>query len=660
MIRLRSKALAKNSRKVGAPLSVSPLSRGKVALALASLVSIQNSALAQTPPALPSPAEGKEISQSLPAVKPTTQSKKIPGVSGTVQIRKPFKLFAQANLIHHLSFRDTPVREVISEIARRGNLNIIIDKSVNGKITGELTDVTLNEAMDSVLAAAGLESRTLDNSTVIVGTLQAMVQLGLNRPIARAFKLSYAHPFDVAQILQASIFNRGFIPDFKDRSKTATKGDGGAGGGGGSDADDISVESEYETQVSRDQQPKTMRGSSREQVQEGVGFNNAAVDPGTQQVRQMQEISADYIVQPNDGGTIVIPDSKGRQVIVVGTEQDVLIAEEAIRMIDRRPKQVHIQASLVELTNQGVRLLGSTFNIQGQGVSASIMGNSAAPLLSFLPGLGSPVNGSGIPNPTNPSIPFTGNAVTPTNAGTAFTGLVGSLLPTVFPSIAGVQPVPSSASGFDFLTLGGSGGGAANIATMPTAVNLNLQLLLQTNKAKVIANPSLVVVDNTEALITIANEVVHKVTSTVSLGVVTTNVELAKAGIFLNVLPKVTEDGFVRVRIRPQVSTPLGAPQTFGAGANQTTVTLLNVRDIITQEIRIKDGQTITIGGLFTEQEAAILSKVPYFAEMPVLGAFFRTTFKGRNRTELMLLITPKIVEEDPTQLSETGSSPTL
>lgn len=674
MLRRSFSPRAKSLKKMLAPFLVSladarntcetksiSISSKTVIAALAIAASTIPPAIAQATPSLPeaTSADGKQLAQSLPAVKPTSQLKRTPSVTGTVQIRKPFKLFVQSNLIHHLSFRDTPVREVISEIARRGNLNIIVDKSVTGKITGELTDVTLNEAMDSVLAAAGLESRTLDSSTVIVGTLQAMVQLGLNRPVARAFKLSYAHPFDVAQILQASIFNRGYVPDFKERSKTATKGDGSAGGGGG-DGDDVTVESEFETQVSRDQQPKTMRGSSREQVQEGVGFNNAAVDPGTQQVRQLQEISADYIVQPNDGGTIIIPDSKGRQVIVVGTEQDVLIAEEAIRMIDRRPKQVHIQASLVELNNQGVRLLGSTFNVQGQGVSASIMGNSAAPLLSFLPGLGSPVNGSGIPNPTNPSIPFTGNSTTPTNAGTAFTGLVGSLLPTVFPSIAGVQPVPSSASGFDFLTLGGSGGGAANIATMPTAVNLNLQLLLQTNKAKVIANPSLVVVDNTEALITIANEVVHKVTSTVSLGVVTTNVELAKAGIFLNVLPKVTEDGFVRVRIRPQVSTPLGAPQTFGQGANQTTVTLLNVRDIITQEIRIKDGQTITIGGLFTEQEAAILSKVPYFAEMPVLGAFFRTTFKGRNRTELMLLITPKVVEEDPTQISETGSSPTL
>jgi type II secretory pathway component GspD/PulD (secretin) len=644
MLRLSSRPRAKKQKTFSAPLMVS------VAVALSlnagSPVNAQSAS-----------ADGKQVAQSTPAPKSSkVNNKSLPTVTGTVQIRKPFKLFAQAGIIHHLSFRDTPVREVISEIARRGSLNIIIDKSVTGKITGELSDLTLNEAMDNVLAAAGLESRPLDNSTVIVGTLQAMVQLGLNRPVARAFKLSYAHPFDVAQILTASIFNRGFVPDFKERVRNSAKNENKDNEGraserqstsddgipynekrSGSDDDDRVVESESESQVTRDQQPKTMRGSSREQIQEGVGFNNASVDPGTQQVRQMQEVSADYIVQPNDGGTIIIPDAKGRQVIVVGTEQDVLIAEEAIHMIDRRPKQIHIQASLVELTNQGVRLLGNTFNIQGQGVSASIMGNSSAPIISA----------AGVP-----SLPFGSSTG-------AFSGLVGALLPTVFPSIAGVQPVPSSASGLNLLSLSPGAGGAGNIATVPTAVNLNLQILLQTNKAKVIANPSLVVVDNTEALITIANEVVHKVTSTVSLGVVTTNVELAKAGIFLNVLPKVTEDGFVRVRIRPQVSTPLGAPQTFGVGANATTVTLLNVRDIITQEIRIKDGQTITIGGLFTEQEQAVLSKVPYFAEMPILGAFFRTTFKGRNRTELMLLLTPKIVEEEPPQLSE-GGSPTL
>ncbi|MCA9815619.1 MAG: secretin and TonB N-terminal domain-containing protein, partial [Cyanobacteria bacterium HKST-UBA01] len=157
----------------------------------------------------------KRLAQLTPQLKTGSPSQKLPTVSGTVEIRKPFKLFAQQSLIHHLSFRDTPVREVISEIARRGKLNIIIDKSVNGKVTGELRDVTLNEAMDSVLASAGLESRKLDGNTVMVGTMQAMVEKGLNRPVARAFKLSYAHPYDVAMILQASVFNRGYVPDFK-------------------------------------------------------------------------------------------------------------------------------------------------------------------------------------------------------------------------------------------------------------------------------------------------------------------------------------------------------------------------------------------------------------------------------------------------------------
>jgi type IV pilus assembly protein PilQ len=191
-------------------------------------------------------------------------------------------------------------------------------------------------------------------------------------------------------------------------------------------------------------------------------------------------------------------------------------------------------------------------------------------------------------------------------------------------------------------------GGNANIATYPHAVNVSVNMLLQTNKAKLIANPSVVVVDNSESLITIASEVIHKVTSTVSLSVVTTNVELTKAGIFLNVVPRVSNDGFITMRLRPQVSTPLGPPTNFGTQASPVIVTLLNYRDILAQEVRIKDGQTLVLGGIFTETEAAQLSKTPYLAEAPVLGALFRNTLKGRNRTELMLLITPKIVEEEP------------
>jgi type IV pilus assembly protein PilQ len=236
--------------------------------------------------------------------------------------------------------------------------------------------------------------------------------------------------------------------------------------------------------------------------------------------------------------------------------------------------------------------------------------------------------------------------------------LIGTLLPSTTTTIAGVSAASTAQSALNFLTLSQAAGGSANISTFPKALNVTLNVLLQTNKAKLIANPSVVVVDDTEALITIASEVIHKVTSTTSLGVVSTNVELTKAGIFLNVLPRVSDDGFITMRLRPQVSTPLGAPQTFGSTSSPTIVTLLNVRDIMTQQVRIKDGQTLVLGGLFTENEAAQIAKFPYLAETPVLGALFRNTLKGRSRTELMLLITAKIVEDEQPQAMADAPKP--
>jgi type II secretory pathway component GspD/PulD (secretin) len=631
----------------------------------------------------------KQIAQARPA-KPEqpagtlrSQPSNSPGllsVVGTVNIRRPFHLFTTNQLIHNLNCRNCPVKEVIAEIARRGNLNVVLDQSITGEITLDLKDLTLNEAMDSVLAGSGLQYRTLGNNAVLIASLQRIVQLGLSRPIARVFKLSYAHPYDVSMILHASVFNRGLIPDFSttqmrskvdDDSSEHTSESTLESGGAQAEGMEKKIErttvkvspsesdSQRDSEIYRPDLQRTVRGSSQSRTQEGVGFNNAATDPGSQQIRSFQEINTDYIVEQNGGGAIVIPDAKNRQIMVVGSVEDVEVAEQAIRMLDRRPRQVHIQASLVELSNQAVRELGANLSLQGQGLSTSLLGNSQAPLVQYLPGLGSALQSSSSAGGSPPTVPFSTN-VTTSGSGNAFTGLVGSLLPAVAPSIAGVQASSQSQSGFNFLTLGPGAGGKSNIATMPTALNVSLNLLLQTNKAKVIANPSVITVDDTETLITIATEVIHKVTSTVSLGVVTTNVELTKAGVFLNVLPKVTEDGFIVMRLRPQVSAPTGAPQTFGSSTAPTTVTLLSVREIMSQEVRVKDGQTLVIGGLFTEQEASQMAKVPYLAEAPILGALFRNTLKGRNRTELMLLLTPKIVEEDPVSLSQDSSAETM
>ncbi len=693
------------------------------------------------PEAVPSePADGTALAQkSSNSRGPLDPAyRKLPAVRETIKIRRGFDKFPSNSIIHNLAFRDTPVKEVVSEISRRGNLNIILDKSVVGRITGDLHDVTLNEAMDTVLASAGLQYRQLDNSTIIIGSPNALFNLGLNRPFARTFKLSYTSAFDVANLLWASVFNRGFIPDFtqairnrtvsssketpstKSAEEVARASQAPAPGGGtqtsksvntntvSQDQNEESEQGEEFNQTTRPDAVRTIRGVTREQLNEGTGFNSGAIDPGSQTIRARAAVVTDFNVDQNGGAAIVIPDTKNQQIIVVGTEQDLQIAEEAIRVIDRRPKQVHIQSSLIELTNQGIRQLGASLNLQGEGASGTILGGAGAPLISFLPGLGSAqqfltniINGSqvtssrvsGIPpvpiqfsggtagnfqslSYGSPGIASTINATTgvistgslgtnnltnvPGPPGNGFAGFLGNSLPVSAPTIAGVQAVPQAQTGFNFLTLGKGAGGRANIATLPTALNLSLNLVLQTNKAKILANPSVIVTDNTESLISLANEVVHKVTTTISLGVVSTNVELVQAGVFLNVLPRITEDGFIVMRLRPQVSSPLGGPQVFAGGS--VVVTLLNIRQIMTQEVRVKDGQTLVLGGLFTEQEAGTLAKVPYLAEAPILGAIFRNSIKGRNRTELMLLITPKVVEEGPTgqPLAESGASPLM
>ncbi|HEY9733950.1 MAG TPA: secretin N-terminal domain-containing protein [Drouetiella sp.] len=582
--------------------------------------------------------------ETISASKPNLVSPTINPFEKANDTRAPFKLIAEQHIIHNLRLRNTPVREVIAELAERGNLNVVIDKSVAGTVTANLKDVTLNEAMDYVLASSGLQARSLDKHTVLVAPLPTFVVLGLNRPKVRTFKLNYANPVEVANILQSSIFNKGVVPDFLSTVRRRSSSES-AGENEGNSPDQTSTSSlnapltgnqiEKESASSsevvqldqgmKQDQPKTLRGSTRITTQEGVGFNNGATDPGSQQIRAFQAIGTDYQVEQNGGGPVVVPDVRNHQVIVLGTADEVALAERAIQSIDQRPKQVHIQASMVELTNQGIRQLGATLNLQGQGASSSIMGNSNAP--------------------TN-------------TAASPFTGLIGTLLPSTTTTIAGVTAANTAQSALNFLTLSQAAGGSANISTFPKALNVTLNVLLQTNKAKLVANPSVVVVDDTEALITIASEVIHKVTSTTSLGVVSTNVELTKAGIFLNVLPRISDDGFITMRLRPQVSTPLGAPQTFGSTSNPTIVTLLNVRDLMTQQVRIKDGQTLVLGGLFTENEAAQIAKFPYLAETPVLGALFRNTLKGRSRTELMLLITAKIVEDEQPQAMADAPKP--
>ena len=268
----------------------------------------------------------------------------------------------------------------------------------------------------------------------------------------RVFKVNYASAFDVAQLLWAPAFNRGINTDFTSTvrnrevdlsresplSKTIddnTRAASSPTAGGGTQISKTTTQiSQYGIRhlgkrsrrrgsyATRADSARPVRGSIREQTNEGSGFASGSTDPGSQTIRSVTAVVTDYSVDQNGGMAICIPDSKNRQVIVCGTQDDINIAEECIRLIDRRPRQVHIQSSLVEIDNSGIRQLGAALNLQGAGASTALLGGSGSPLNNFLPGLGSAPN-----------------AVTQT-----VTNAAGTVLSRVVNAVSGISPVPIS------------------------------------------------------------------------------------------------------------------------------------------------------------------------------------------------------------------------
>jgi len=74
--------------------------------------------------------------------------------------------------------------------------------------------------------------------------------------------------------------------------------------------------------------------------------------------------------------------------------------------------------------------------------------------------------------------------------------------------------------------------------------------------------------------------------------------------------------------------------------------TLLSRRDIDLKNVRIKDGETLVLGGLIQESEQKTVSKIPFLGDLPLIGSVFRSTSSSKTKNELVIMITPKILND--------------
>lgn len=163
-----------------------------------------------------------------------------------------------------------------------------------------------------------------------------------------------------------------------------------------------------------------------------------------------------------------------------------------------------------------------------------------------------------------------------------------------------------------------------------------IRALITEGKAKMLARPNVTTIQGCEALINIGAEVPVPRVAT-SNNVTTTGIEYREAGIILRYTPRVTADGNIVARVHTEVSTPVYVEDLkayrFQKRSADTTV-------------RLKNGETMVIGGLIDSDESRSLSKIPFLGDLPVLGAFFRSVRTSRTETELMIFLTAHVLDE--------------
>jgi type IV pilus assembly protein PilQ len=183
-----------------------------------------------------------------------------------------------------------------------------------------------------------------------------------------------------------------------------------------------------------------------------------------------------------------------------------------------------------------------------------------------------------------------------------------------------------------------------------------LRLLEQLGKTDVLSTPRITVANNQEAKVLVGTKEAY-VTSTVTQtdGTTTTadNVQFVDVGVRLSVTPTITQDGYINMKIRPEVSSaPTSLELTNADGSVRTSVPIVTTSEAETQ-LLVKDGTTIIMAGLMKDTRKDNSDKIPVLGDIPLLGNFFKSVGKEQEKTELVIFLTPHIIQEGENAFAE-------
>ena len=292
----------------------------------------------------------------------------------------------------------------------------------------------------------------------------------------------------------------------------------------------------------------------------------------------------------NNSDSAILVDARSNRLIIRERVSTIEEIRRIIQILDVPLRQVLIEARIVEAKDNFQRDLGVKLGITKVG------GDTAIGNWNGTGGIG------GMP------VPGTGNVL----------GAPSTWNPNV--------NLPS--------TLGGATIGAI-FKNASTLIGLELSAMQAEDKGKVVSSPRILTADRTKAVITEGTEIPYQ--STDDNGKSTTTFK--KANLSLSVTPQVTPEDDIIMDLNITKDTPnTKLSLTSGLAIDNKTVQT---------QVRVENGGTVVIGGIYVQEENNVENRVPLLGDLPVVGALFRNKSVTNNRRELLIFITPRIVENE-------------
>ncbi len=369
----------------------------------------------------------------------------------------------------------------------------------------------------------------------------------------------------------------------------------------------------------------------------------AAPDPLMTQIVQLKFASPSNILASvqsvlTDKRSKVVPDFRTSQLVVSATENEQGSVSNLVERLDTQTKQVLIEAKLLEtsknpMSNKGIDWSG-TLDAQkftfGNGVTT---GDTTTRL-------------PGTPTTTTTTLPGGRTVSSTTTPGMSQQTVLNTAL-------GGGGLSANSLNGFNPSTAFLNADGVSAV----------LSFINKDADAQVLSEPRAVTLDNEEAVLSVTRAFpIFKNTAGTQGSPGGSEVTYTNLGTILYVTPRISANDFINLKVRPEVSSVIqnGARKIVAGVVNEADI--YDIRTIRT-EVMIPSGNTLVLGGLVSDDRTKGYSKVPLLGDIPLLGWAFRHEDKQQLKKNLMIFITPTVVQDadfQPTQSQFLRSKPEM